>query len=285
MTRPNLVETTAHASTPIPHTTLAVDELRSPSVAVQTETGAASKESERVGMQLWLLNELGVTLRPGATVLDLGCGNGATVKEYRQYGYQAFGCDFVFKEGPDVEIYQRRGLIRFIGRDPYRLPFDDNAFDVVLTDQVFEHVKNYDETLSEICRVLKPRGVGLNFFPSRYTPIEPHVHVPLATLFQGTLWLGLWARLGIRTSLQKGMSTREVVDANHDYLVNRTNYLSKSEIGRFVSRHFSHYTFSEATFLKVSNRGRTIHKVSRFLPVLPVVYSMLRARVLFFQKA
>src|SRR5207253_1181682 len=91
-----------------------------------------SKESERVRMQIRLLQELGIALNPGATVLDLGCGNGSTVKEYRQLGYEAFGCDFVFKEGPDVESYERRGLIRFIDKERYRLPFEDNVFDLAL---------------------------------------------------------------------------------------------------------------------------------------------------------
>jgi SAM-dependent methyltransferase len=243
-----------------------------------------SKESDRVRAQIMLIQEVGFPLGPDSSVLDLGCGNGASVKELRRLRYKAFGCDFVFKEGPDVESYHSQGLIRLIDRKPYRLPFADDAFDLVLSDQVFEHVKNYDETLSEIRRVLKPGGVSLHFFPSRYTPIEPHVYVPLATLIQKGWWLAIWATLGIRTPSQKGMSVRQVVDANHAYLTNNTNYLSKAKIGRFVAGHFPHYRFCEASFLKVSNRGRIIHQASRFLPVLPSIYSMLRARVLFLLK-
>jgi hypothetical protein len=108
--------------------------------------------------------------------------------------------------------------------------------------------------------------------------------VPLATVIQKKWWLAIWAILGVRTSLQKGMSVREVIDANHVYLTNHTNYLSGAAIGKFVSEHFQHYSFCESLFLKVSNRGRVIHEVSRFLPVLPKAYSTLRARVLFFRK-
>ena len=244
-----------------------------------------SKESERARIQITLIQDLGFTLKPGATVLDLGCGNGSIVKQYRALGYEAFGCDFAFKEGPEVEALHTAGLLRPIERTPYRLPFADDAFDLVLSDQVFEHVKNYDETLSEIHRVLKPAGMSLHFFPSRYTPIEPHVHVPLATIIQNKWWLALWAILGVRASLQEGMSAREVIDANHVYLTSHTNYLRKSAIERFVATHFADYSFCESSFLKCSNRGRIIHTVSRFLPALPSVYGMLRARALFFHKS
>lgn len=243
-----------------------------------------SKESKRAQMQVRLIHELGIKMKPGATVLDLGCGNGAVVNEFRRLGYESFGCDFVFKEGPDVQSLHEDHLIRFIEREPYRLPFANDSFDLVLSDQVFEHVKNYDETLAEIRRVLKPGGVSLNFFPSRYTPLEPHVHVPLATIIQARWWLAMWATLGVRTQSQRNMSMREVVEANHVYLTNQTNYLSRSAIARFVSTHFEEHCFCESSFLKVSSRGRIIHKLDRFLLVLNRAYGLLRARVLLFRK-
>jgi ubiquinone/menaquinone biosynthesis C-methylase UbiE len=241
-------------------------------------------QSKRVYIQTMVIRELGCTLKPGATVLDLGCGNGATVKEYRGLGYEAFGCDFAFKDGLDVDSLCGDGLIRLIKPEPYRLPFADASFDLVVSDQVFEHVQNYDETLAEIRRVLKPEGISLHFFPSRYTPIEPHVYVPLATIIQKRWWLALWAILGVRAPLQQGMSVREVTDANHAYLTSHTNYLSQAAIERFVSRYFGDYSFCESLFLKFSKRGRSLYKFSRFLPVLPWVYGMLRARVLFLRK-
>jgi ubiquinone/menaquinone biosynthesis C-methylase UbiE len=154
----------------------------------------------------------------------------------------------------------------------------------VLSDQVFEHVKSYDATLAEIHRVLKPEGISLHFFPSRYTPIEPHVCVPLATIIQARWWLAIWARLGVRSPLQKGMSVHEVTEANHVYLTGYTNYLSRSAMQRCVARYFGDYGFCESLFLKSSQRGRILYKVGRVLPVLPWLYGVLRARVLFCRK-
>lgn len=77
---------------------------------------------------------------------------------------------------------------------------------------------------------------------------------------------------------------REVIDANYVYLTNHTNYLSRSAIARCVSTYFEDYSFCESSFLKCSDRGRIIQKLSQFLPLLPGVDSMLRALVLFLHK-
>lgn len=38
------------------------------------------------------------------------------------------------------------------------IPFEDNTFDFVITEDVFEHVVNYEKAFKEIKRVLKPKG-------------------------------------------------------------------------------------------------------------------------------
>src|SRR5262249_11274373 len=93
------------------------------------------------------------------------------------------------------------------------------------------------------------------------------------------------APLAVRTQSQSNMSRRQVVEANHVYLKNQTNYLSRSAISRFVSTHFEEHSFCESSFLKVSSRGRVIHKLDRFLLVLNRAYGLLRARVLLFRKS
>ena len=46
---------------------------------------------------LCLPGDLGHPINPGATVLDLGCGNGDRVQRLREAGYDALGCDFAIQ--------------------------------------------------------------------------------------------------------------------------------------------------------------------------------------------
>jgi ubiquinone/menaquinone biosynthesis C-methylase UbiE len=230
-------------------------------------------------LQLSILADAGFEVPHGAKILDLGCGNGNMVAEYRRAGYRAYGCDMAFKPGPHAAELARRGYIRLIERDCYRLPFEDREFDFVLSDQVFEHVQNYDETLAEHRRVLKPSGAGLHIMPSRFAPIEGHVFVPLATIVQSYWWLRLWAQLGVRTKAQQGMSAAERARRNAEYLRTSTNYLSKSELRRAFGRYFAEVRWVEHLFLKYSRRARMLHSLSALVPMVPDAYSTFRSRV------
>lgn len=242
-----------------------------------------SVKSRRVEQQLNILRELGCSIEERASILDLGCGNGDTVQAYRNLSYEAFGADINFKKGPNVAGLEKERYIRTIDPESYRLPFADNMFDLVVSDQVFEHIDDYSGALSEIRRVLKKSGICLNYFPSRYAFIEQHVYVPLATIIQQYWWLRLWAGLGIRRPEQRGLQATEVARWNHKYLTQHTNYLDKKEIKKYVLAHFSNIQFVEGVFLKYSIRGGKLYYLLKVFPFLSNIYGTMRQRVLFFK--
>src|SRR5262249_48932967 len=51
---------------------------------------------------------------------------------------------------------------------PYRLPFDADSFDIVLSTSVLEHANNPGEYLPEIHRVLKPGGTAMHLLPGKW---------------------------------------------------------------------------------------------------------------------
>ena len=224
-------------------------------------------------------HDLGHRIPRNGCIVDLGCGNGGRVQALLDLGYDAYGCDIRFKEGRHRERLEGERRIRRIELDPYALPFESGSCDFLFSEQVFEHVQNYDETLAEIRRVLKPGGVSLHVFPARLRPIEGHVHVPFASVFRPDPWLLLWARLGVRKPSQRGMGAHEVARQNRVYLDDCTNYLTRREIVEHVRRHFSQFRFCERAALRYS-RLRPLFPVLRFVPGLAALLNTFQTRVL-----
>ena len=54
------------------------------------------------------------------------------------------------------------------------LPFDDGSFDVVLTNEVIEHVADDRASAAEMVRVLSRGGRLVLFCPNRWYPVEQH---------------------------------------------------------------------------------------------------------------
>ncbi len=215
-----------------------------------------------------ILVDLGVQMHTDTRILDWGCGTGGLVAEGRAAGYDVIGCDFGVELGTNPHLSA-------IDAANYRLPYPDHSIDIIISNQVLEHVMDYDASLSELRRVLKPGGAFLHMFPARYIPIEPHVFVPGATVIRGRAWLLLWALFGIRNHFQRGMSARARMRTNYAYLRDHTNYLRRNELMRYFGRYFAETRFVEDICLR--------HHRPAFarLPFAARLYNAFKARVVF----
>ena len=231
--------------------------------------------------QLEMWRRIGCAPSPEARILDFGCGAGERVDEFRRLGYQAFGCDVMLPARPVGRLLDdiRHGVIRPIGVGPYRIPFEDDSFDLVFSVTVFEHVQDYDSALAEIRRVLKPGGVAVHVFPPPWKFLETHVFVPYASVFQAYWWLYLWALLGVRNRFQRGYPPRRTADVNYAFLKNETNYLPKRRIREHVLRHFDECLFvEEAAFSR--RRFAFFSRMTFLLPLYRNWFSETHGRVL-----
>lgn len=222
----------------------------------------------------------GVRLDAGARVLDLGCGNGDTVASLLHRGYDARGCDLGFRPGPNLDLLLGQELLSKIQMAPYHLPYEDGSFDLVVSDQVMEHVQDYASTIAETARVTKPGGVGLHVFPARWRVIEAHLDVPFAGAIQSRAWLSLWARLGIRNPHQVGKGAAETVEINVRYLAERTNYLTRGAIRAAFAAHFAQVDFVERPFLMVSKKTQRFAQPPVLGPLFAALYHTFGMRVL-----
>jgi SAM-dependent methyltransferase len=177
------------------------------------------------------------------TVLDFGCGSGRLVDRLLALGYDAYGCDITRHWHQAAQHAPER--LAAIAVAPYRLPFADRTFDVVVSTSVLEHAQNKAEVFREIHRVLKVGGYAMHLFPSRwYLPVEPHIYVPLVNFMWPRCprwWLALWARLGIRNEFQGGRSWRDVTDLNAEYCARGLDYRSTREYRALSMRTFGNF--------------------------------------------
>lgn len=238
-----------------------------------------------VARRLATLNAAGVRLDPGVRILDLGCGAGDTVAALLNRGYDAVGCDLKFRPGPNLELLQREARLAEIELEPYRLPYPDASFDLVVSDQVMEHVQDYASTIAEVARVTKPGSYGLHVFPSRWRLIEAHLDVPLAGAIQNRAWLGLWARLGVRNEFQKENTLQQTIDNNVRYLAERTNYLPRRAILDAFGVHFERAEYLERPFLEASAKTRRLVSLPLIGSILASLYHTFGMRVLLVRRA
>lgn len=115
-----------------------------------------------------LLQEL-VPLQ-GARILDAGCGLGLYVRRLRQDSPQVYGVDI---DGDRLR-QASDSLPNLCQASAEALPFPDGWFDVVLSNEVIEHVDDERAALAEAVRVLRPGGHLALFAPNRLYPFETH---------------------------------------------------------------------------------------------------------------
>ncbi len=183
------------------------------------------------------------TAAPGAVVLDYGCGAGTLVQMLCGAGYDAFGVDIRWP-GADygdlgADELGRQGRLRYY-EEGGRLPFDDNSFDVIVSDQVFEHVVPIESAVQEIERVCRASGVMYHHFPSRAVWREGHIGIPFShRLPPGRL--RLWYTTALRRlglgKFKDARPAREWAVEMLEWIDRWTIYRPSTEIHTIFGRH------------------------------------------------
>lgn len=117
--------------------------------------------------------------QPGETLrsLDIGSGMGLFLISLNRHGFDACGV-----EPQDAHIVRSIENCKHMGFTPdvrqgsaEAIPFPDASFDVVVSNSILEHVMDWELSLAECVRVLKPGGVMYLASTNRQHPRQMEV--------------------------------------------------------------------------------------------------------------
>lgn len=103
-------------------------------------------------------------------ILENGCGVGMYVERLTPYAGQVIGLEY--DEARAREARLRGACITCAAGES--LPFPDQSFDLILSHEVLEHVRDDRIAVSEMARTLRPGGRMVIFVPNRGYPFETH---------------------------------------------------------------------------------------------------------------
>ena len=116
---------------------------------------------------------------PSSRILELGCGNGIAAMLLNRSGHHVIGTDisalFLEEAAQWQETSDRNGEHKLEYRvcDVLELPFQDETFDVVCSNELIEHLPDVETALSEMIRVTRQGGRIIICGPNLCSPLMP----------------------------------------------------------------------------------------------------------------
>ena len=125
----------------------------------------------------------------GKTILDVGIGKGNHLVAFARRGLEAYGLDKLSETNEVLAQFDIRGCD--IETDAF--PFESDSMDIVFSKSVIEHVRNADNFISEMRRVLKPGGLLVLMCPDWAT--QAHMY------WDDYTHVKPWTRKGLQNAL------------------------------------------------------------------------------------
>ncbi len=133
--------------------------------------GGDTATPKNLSLRLGLMRQ---HIAPRDVVLDVGCGRGEYLRRMVGDCADALGIETAAEKLADCRHAHPELSGRVFDVSAEEMPFADGHFDVVIVNEVLEHIPDQAAALREIHRVLKPGGKFLLFCPNRLFPFETH---------------------------------------------------------------------------------------------------------------
>jgi SAM-dependent methyltransferase len=185
--------------------------------------------------------------RSAFNVVDAGCGGGALIK-YLRVGLPAiFPGVGIEVDGFDVSDFAPQGNSNLASEtktvrsgDPW--PYADHSVDVIISNQVLEHLFEPALFFREVARCLKLDGISVHLGPFKNVIWEDHVGVPLAHRITKPAYIRAMAKIlptqGVlkrRALALPGGEEREFGECAADYIKKYTRYMTHREAMRLTA--------------------------------------------------
>jgi SAM-dependent methyltransferase len=128
---------------------------------------------------------VGHAARLGGRSLDYGCGAGEMVALGLAGGLDMWGADvfdgYYSELANALQPAVRSRVVRIVEQ---RADYPDQYFDLVMSNQVLEHVTDPERVIADVFRLLRPGGLFIAAFPVVDTWYEGHVGLYFAHRFR-----------------------------------------------------------------------------------------------------
>jgi SAM-dependent methyltransferase len=229
-------------------------------------------------------------------LLDYGCGAGEIVRAANAAGIDAYGVDLFYDGGSYKGQAASSGLLgtRILELANGHIPFGDGTFDVVVSNQVFEHIEDFSQPLEEIHRALRPQGMFINLFPTTEIWREGHIGIPFVHWFSKRsklrfLYTLFFRSLGVGYHKKSG-SLRAWTKYSLDWIDKWTYYKPLADVRDLFEHYFSISDHSDDYLLYRLSQHRWLRLLARFFrprcfrPLLRFVCHRLSGRVFVLRK-
>ena len=112
----------------------------------------------------WIVGFLNPSVH--SRLLDVGCGVGCLLYEANKQNFAVFGLDI--SQGALVKAKQGLPCAKLCVADGEKIPFQDGAFDNVVSLGSIEHFLQPETGIKEIKRLLKPGGKAVLLLPNSF---------------------------------------------------------------------------------------------------------------------
>jgi len=134
----------------------------------ETSAGRAHDQAQKSDVRRFLK-----PAKPGARLLDVGCGTGHWSRFFASLGYEVVGVD-ISQKMIQVAKTCPAPHCRLQVADALALPFGDHRFGIVAAMSTIEFVSDASVALVEMFRCVKPNGAVLIGTLNRLAPINRH---------------------------------------------------------------------------------------------------------------